>query len=190
MAQATLQLLCDRLDGRVVLRSPGVGNLTAVPRRGRLLGEGDVAGVLETLGVTRPLLVPSGVVGRVENNPPDRVHQPVGYGDILFELSPIGASDATAPEVSDEASTSGPILRAPYSGRFWHRPSPADPSFITVGDRVESGATLGLLEVMKTFTHLTYPDDGSLPSPARITAILVEDGAEVGEGDPLIEVEA
>ena len=43
---------------------------------------------------------------------------------------------------------------------------------------------------MKTFTHLHYDAGSDLPTKARAVRLLVEDGEEVSQGDPLIEVEA
>ena len=53
---------------------------------------------------------------------------------------------------------------------------------------IRAGSTLGLLEVMKTFTHLAYAPGASLPAEAKIARVLVADGAEVGEGAPLFEL--
>ena len=53
----------------------------------------------------------------------------------------------------------------------------------------EDQQTVGLIEVMKTFTHLAYTADGGLPENARIVRVLVGDGDEVREDDPLLEVE-
>lgn len=189
MAKERVQLIKDTVDGRLVLRAPGVGTFTAALRQGRLVRGGDRAGALETVGVSQTLVVPQGVTGRIESKPPERVHEPVSYGDVLYELSPLGSVVTEQGEDDEEAGIGGPVLRAPYSGRFWHRPAPGDPAFISEGDPVESGMTVGLLEVMKTFTHLAYPDDGSLPSPAKVVRIFVADGEEVGAGDPVLEIE-
>ncbi len=184
-----LQLLQDTVDGKCVLRAPGVGTYTGALERGRLVRAGDSAGVLELLGRTFALIVPQGVRGRVENAPPERVFQPVSHGDVLLELSPLDDAAESTEIESDREAAGGPVLRAPYSGRFWQRPAPGEPAFTSVGDTLQAGATVGLLEVMKTFTHLAYPSDGSLPAPARVARILVDDGAEVSEGDPILEVE-
>ena len=58
---------------------------------------------------------------------------------------------------------------------------------------ITAGQTIGLIEVMKTFTHLAYtPEDkggNALPTRARVVRIVAGDGDEVAEGDPLFEVE-
>ena len=50
-----------------------------------------------------------------------------------------------------DAGASGPVVLAPQSGRFYHRPSPGEPAFVEVGGELSPGAPIGLIEVMKTF---------------------------------------
>ena len=52
-----------------------------------------------------------------------------------------------------------------------------------------AGSVVGLIEVMKTFTHLHYEAGAGLPERARVVKILVTDGAEVSATDALIELE-
>ena len=58
------------------------------------------------------------------------------------------------------------------------------------GDLVDPGQPVGMIEVMKTFTHVHYETQGNLPARARVLRVVPEDGAEVSEGDPLLEIEA
>lgn len=186
-----LELIAERADGSTRLLSPAVGHFTYCRPRGSVLSAGDVAGVIETLGVSRELVVPASVIGRIVSDVPERVHEPVAYRSVLYTLSPIGAS-ATLAEHDDADASIGAdalVFRAPYSGRFWQRPSPNDPAFVSAGDTFGEGATIGLIEVMKTFTHLHYDAGGALPKRARAVRLLVDDGAEVSQGDPLIELE-
>jgi len=48
---------------------------------------------------------------------------------------------------------------------------------------------VGLIEVMKTFTHVPYHATGGLPARARVVRWIVGESADVSEGDPLLEVE-
>ncbi len=54
---------------------------------------------------------------------------------------------------------------------------------------IQAGSTLGLVEVMKTFTHLAYAPGSELPPRGRIVRVLVADGTEVNEGTPLLDLE-
>ncbi|NLY94736.1 MAG: biotin carboxyl carrier domain-containing protein [Myxococcales bacterium] len=73
-------------------------------------------------------------------------------------------------------------------GRFYMRPSPDKPVFVEIGSVVETGATLGLLEVMKTFHRLHYRGEG-LPARAVVRECLVGDGDDVERGQPVFRVE-
>jgi len=174
-------LQAERQGERVVLRSPEVGLFTCAHAQGTLLSAGMVAGVLHALGRQTELRVPSGVQGRVVNARAERVLAPVGYGTVLYELAPLdtAAAGSFASEEA-EASSGAPVFRAPYSGRFWHRPSPNDPAFVREGAVVREGETLGLIEVMKTFTHLVYSAAGGLPARARV----LKDGGGLLEVEP------
>ena len=55
---------------------------------------------------------------------------------------------------------------------------------MTAGAELHTGATVCLLEVMKTFNRVTYSG-----APARVRALLVADGADVNAGDPILALE-
>ena len=194
MSTPTLELLVTQGTeaGELVLACPTVGHFTCAVDKGGLLAPGATAGVLHVLGVPHELRVPAGVQGRVVNARPELVRAPVGHGSPLYTLAPIGdaASDPAFPGAAGTSSDSGLVFRAPYSGRFWHRAAPGEPAFVEAGAEVAAGDTLGLIEVMKTFSQVVYRDEGNLPAHAKFVRYLVDDGAEVDEGQPLLEVEA
>lgn len=185
----TLELLLDKDDGKLRLRSPEVGWFTCALAEGALVGPRARAGVVHTLGRRIELVVPAGVSGRVASARPEQVHAPIGYGSVLYELEPLAAEAATAQERSTSAPSAALVLRAPYSGRFWHRPAPGDPAFIEPGRVLTEGQTIGLLEVMKTFTQLAYRAESGLPPRARILRIAIPDGGEVKDGGVLLDLE-
>jgi acetyl-CoA carboxylase biotin carboxyl carrier protein len=126
---------------------------------------------------------------------PPAVH-PVGYGDVLVELDPslqraAGASGVASHLGSAAAAadaTLGLVFQAPTSGRFYGRPAPDRPPFVTEGTQLTTGTTVCLLEVMKTFHRVTYGGPG-LPDTARVRRVLVAEGADVNAGDPLLALE-
>ena len=72
----------DREEGAgasIALLSPGVGLFTGAARKGELLGQRQRAGTLLVLGRAHALIVPDGVEGRVCNDCPERVHEPVDW---------------------------------------------------------------------------------------------------------------
>jgi acetyl-CoA carboxylase biotin carboxyl carrier protein len=72
---------------------------------------------------------------------------------------------------------------APLPGTFYRRPSPDQELFKTEGAAVAVGDTLGLIEVMKTFTPVTAEQAG------RVARFLVDDQDAVMAGQPLYELE-
>ena len=187
----TIELVPTRTaDGRTHLCLPEVGLFTAAKPKGELVSPDTSVGFLVRLGVGHRLLVPAGVSGRIVSQRPERVHEPVGYGAVLYELEPLSDVEASAAtEAEAQGEGGGLTLASPHTGRFWHRPSPDEPAFCSVGDVLEPGSSVGLVEIMKTFTQVSYAATGGLPTRARVTAMRVGDGGDVEEGDALIEVE-
>jgi len=177
---------------RVQLLAPAVGLWRDAPAPGTLVTPGMPLGALEILGVLHRLRAPAEAAGLVLGSPGPRLaRRPVAYGDLLVELdphgSPAGIGPAAAAEAT-EAEAAGLSFRSPLSGRFYARPAPGEAAFVTVGDVVEAGQTVALLEVMKTFNRITYGGDG-LPARGRVLAVGPDDEADVDEGDVLIRVE-
>ena len=71
---------------------------------------------------------------------------------------------------------------APLTGVFYRAASPADPSYVQVGDAVGPDTVVGLIETMKIFNEVLAERAG------RITDILVERGQLVYAGDALMTV--
>jgi biotin carboxyl carrier protein len=187
-----IELLLDRSTGSVRLLAPDVGYYTRAVDAGRVLVPGDTAGWLLQLGRARPLLVPAGVTGVVRSRRPERVHHPVGYGDLLVELAPLEtAGAALAHDVAEKAAEEAGnlVFRSPTAGRFWHRSAPSEPPLVEPGAALEEGTAVGLVEVMKTFAQVLYRPGPGLPRRARVLRMIAADGSDVDEGDALLEVE-
>ena len=198
-------------DGSISLNAPDVGYWREGPPPGRILQPGDPIGFIERLGHIYAINVPEGVSGVVTqkmNSPsstePERpayARVPVGYGAELLLLSPIEPSEGqrvfdnqTHPsgqqDQSSKATTDMYHLRAPLGGRYYGRPSPEQAPFVAVGDTIEEGQTVALIEVMKTFNRVLYEGASQgLPSPARVRTLLLNEDEDVLRGQPIIEVE-
>ena len=197
-----LEMLASREGEKLRLLSPGVGWFTAAVPTGGVLVPGQAAGSLLTLGHASTLIVPADAHGVVTSASPASSRSPVGFGEALYELAAVSGTSAAvlAPPRADESARTGSlVLRSPQTGRFYHRPSPGDPAFVSAGSIVEDGRPIGLIEVMKTFSHVLYLSTGGLstggpatcglPKRARILRMLAGDGADVKQGAPLLEVE-
>lgn len=75
-------------------------------------------------------------------------------------------------------------VSAPVVGVFYAAPEPGAPPFVEVGSRVEAGATMGLVEVMKMFNSVTADVAG------EVVEVLVGNDEFVEFGQPLFLVRA
>ena len=82
----------------------------------------------------------------------------------------------------DQTPADWVAVTAPMIGTFYRRRSPDEPPLVEVGDTVEPGQAVGLIEVMKLFSDLKAEQAGTI---ARIDA---EDAALVEYGQPLVWV--
>lgn len=193
MSRASLELLAVELEnGAIELRSPEVGFFGSGQARDAMVGSGEFAGTLTALGRTLDLIIPAHVRGVIANDLPSEKQKPVGYGDLIYVVTAIsGRGESTVrTAVKSSSLASGLVLRAPQSGRFYHRSAPSEPAFVHAGSVVVDGAPVGMIEVMKTFSHVVYRASGGLPASARVVRLIAKDGADVKTGEDLIEFEA
>lgn len=69
---------------------------------------------------------------------------------------------------------------APMVGVFYTAPNPSEPNFVKVGQAVQAGDTLGIIEAMKIMNPLEATQSGI------IDEILVKNGEVVQYGQPII----
>jgi len=92
------------------------------------------------------------------------------------------AAPALTDAPSDPASHPGAVT-SPMVGTVYMQAEPDSPKFISVGVQVNEGDTLLIVEAMKTMNHIHAPKSGT------IKRILVDDGAAVEFGTPLVIIE-
>lgn len=93
-----------------------------------------------------------------------------------------GLAVATATPPSLDASHPGAVT-SPMVGAVYVSAEPGAPPFVKVGDQVNEGQTLLIIEAMKTMNPIRAPRAG------RVTRIVVENGAPVEYGEVLLIVE-
>ena len=76
----------------------------------------------------------------------------------------------------------GDIVRAPMVGTFYASPAPDKPPFVSVGQAVKAGDTLGIIEAMKMFNPIEAEVSGT------VLKILAESGQPVEFDQPLFVV--
>jgi len=108
---------------------------------------------------------------------------------VAAMAAPAAAAAAAAPAAAEGApATEDPAdhpgaVASPMVGTVYMQAEPGSPSFVSVGDKVSEGDTLLIVEAMKTMNHIPAPRGGT------VKRILVEDGAAVEYGAPLMIIE-
>ncbi len=170
------------------LLAPSVGYFGNAPQAGDQLSGGTSAGTLTILNLTHQLSLPNGVTGWVDSQPSAIQNLAVQHGQTLFTIKRSSAENLVEITDSSKSSIDGLIFKSPQAGRFYRRPDPHSPLYCEDGDLIKSGKTVGLLEVMKTFNPVKYQAIDGLPENATIKRFFVEDGADVAEGEILLEL--
>ena len=97
---------------------------------------------------------------------------------------PVAAAQVEKPAKAAEAPAGNTVtIKSPMIGTFYRSPSPDKPSFVGVGDDVEPGKVVCIIEAMKLFNEIESEVKG------KIVKILVEDASPVEYDQPLFLVE-
>ena len=101
-----------------------------------------------------------------------------------YAAAPAAAPAASAPSEPAEDPASHPgAVTSPMVGTVYMQAEPGAPPFVSVGQQVAEGDTLLIIEAMKTMNHIPAPRAGT------VMRILIEDGAAVEYGAPLMIIE-
>ncbi|HAR63113.1 MAG: acetyl-CoA carboxylase biotin carboxyl carrier protein [Candidatus Margulisiibacteriota bacterium] len=73
-------------------------------------------------------------------------------------------------------------IKSPMVGTYYSSPSPEAPMFVKVGERIEKGATICIIEAMKLFNEIESEHSGT------VEKILVKNGEPVEYGQPLFAI--
>ena len=100
--------------------------------------------------------------------------------------APVAQSPAAAVpavEASKEPADLGKTIDSPMIGTYYEAPSPGAASFVKVGDVVEKGQTLCIIEAMKIMNTI------EADFRCKILKMLIENGKPVEYGQPIFVVE-
>jgi len=105
---------------------------------------------------------------------------------IVPAVVPTEVSQPTAP-ASNTSKTEDDskyiTVKSPIIGTFYRKPSPDKPAFIEVGDKINTGDTLCVIEAMKLFNEIESEVSG------KIVKVLVDDSSPVEFDQPLFLVD-
>ena len=197
MSRPRLELVAlDAADGAVELRCPGPGRVRWDRSPGEVLVGGSVAGTLIRDERAYELVVPGGVRAAVVSVALPHQWNPCGHGALLATLSctvaetrdrDAGSAGAGAgADARSEAADGLWEVRSPTHGTFYTRPAPGAAPYAGLGSVVETGQTVGLVEVMKCFSPILF---GGAPFGSGVVReVLVSDGAEVRADQLLLRI--
>ncbi len=100
---------------------------------------------------------------------------------VAQAAAPAPAVTPAAPAASADANLV--TIKSPMIGTFYRSAGPGKPSFINVGDDINTGSVLCIVEAMKLFNEIESEVSG------KIVKILVEDAQPVEYDQPLFLVE-
>jgi len=104
----------------------------------------------------------------------------VAYAPAPVAAAPAVAASATVPA---EEKITGHVVKSPMVGTFYRSASPGTKVFAEVGQSVQVGDTLCIIEAMKILNQIESDKSGT------ITKILVENAEPVEYGQPLFIIE-
>ncbi|MBL1422065.1 MAG: acetyl-CoA carboxylase biotin carboxyl carrier protein [Alphaproteobacteria bacterium] len=100
--------------------------------------------------------------------------------------APVAAAapaDAAPTSASDDLAEHPGAVTSPMVGTAYLAADPKTPNFVQVGDSVQKGQTLLIVEAMKTMNNISAPQAG------KVIAILIENGSPIEFGQSLIVIE-
>ena len=106
---------------------------------------------------------------------------PIQTSQPVVSPTPISKPDKIEDSVSSNDSYK--TIKSPIIGTFYRKPSPDKDAFVNVGDTVNEGDTLCVIEAMKLFNEIESDFSG------KIVKILVEDASPVEFDQPLFLIE-
>lgn len=121
----------------------------------------------------------------------------VQSGDVVIEVEwqrasgPAGSPPPPRPvpepadtQPADQAADEHVVITSPMVGTLYWSPSPDAAPFVEVGDTVEPGQTVAIVEAMKLFNPITAE------RPGTVAEVLAVNGQPVQFGQPLLRLKA
>lgn len=93
------------------------------------------------------------------------------------------AQGAPAAQAASAAEVSGNMITSPIVGTFYASPSPEKPAFVKVGDTVNAGDVVCIIESMKLMNEINSEFSG------KVAEIYAKDGQAVEYGQKLMRIE-
>lgn len=112
-------------------------------------------------------------------------------GDVTIRLRSATETTTvmTSPRVAETGNTSAPLMEpeghmvtAPMIGTYYSAPAPGEAPFVQIGDEIEAGQVIGIIEAMKIMNEIVSDSSGV------VAETLVENAQPVEYGSPLMRL--
>ena len=123
---------------------------------------------------------------RISRHPTGVAAAPVAVAaapEVAAAPAPVAAPAASPIAAAAEPEEEGYAIKAPMVGTFYSSPSPGSPMFVQIGDRVNEGDTLCIVEAMKMMNQIEADVSGTIKS------IRVQNGDPVEYGQILFVID-
>lgn len=97
--------------------------------------------------------------------------------------APVATAPSAAPAAANDLAKHPGVVKSPMVGVAYLSAEPGTPPYVSVGQQVEAGATVLLIEAMKTFNQIKAPRAGT------VKQVLVASGTPVEFDEPLLIIE-
>jgi acetyl-CoA carboxylase biotin carboxyl carrier protein len=111
---------------------------------------------------------------RIEN----RVQEPVTVAPVIKPAAPVAPAVAKSDDDSKYVTVKSPMI-----GTFYRSSAPDKPAFINVGDKIEKGKVICIIEAMKLFNEIEAEVSGT------IVKVLINDASPIEYDQPLFLVD-
>ena len=120
-------------------------------------------------------------ISRYGNSPAPAQHPIQSFVQQQAPVSSAPTSQTASP--NEQPQETGPSVTSPMVGTFYSAPSPTAKPFVSIGQKINQGDTVGIIEAMKIMNQIESDQSGT------VVEILVKDGEAVEFGQSLIVVE-
>jgi len=124
-------------------------------------------------------------ISRSSSQQPVYAPMPMGYAQPNYAPqapAPVAAATPVAEAADAKPELSGHAVLSPMVGTFYRSASPGSAAFVEVGQQVNAGDPICIVEAMKMMNQIEADKSGT------ITAILVENGQPVEYDQPLVTI--
>ncbi|XP_073273900.1 biotin carboxyl carrier protein of acetyl-CoA carboxylase, chloroplastic-like [Primulina huaijiensis] len=108
---------------------------------------------------------------------------PMPHANVPALASSTPAAMPTLPPAPTKLKSAHPPFKCPMAGNFYRSPAPGAPAFVKVGDKIQKGQVICIIEAMKLMNEIEADQSGT------VVEILVEDGKPVSVDMPLFIIE-